>query len=241
MEFSLAEVKRLRVHERSNKRGSGAAFTGRFPYESSLFEVPTLEEILQLVNGLKKSHGRIMGLYIEIKGAEIHRQYNLDPTAELLAILDRYDYLEASDPIWVQSFDAEVLKTMRHKHKTRLKLVQLIGENRWRVSATDFDYLKTKTGLKEVAGYADGIGPWINHVVTGKNLAGDLKLTGIVSMAHQLNLKVHPYTMRADQLPDYVETFEDLLHIFFNVVQVDGIFTDFPDQAVKYLGKTSLN
>ncbi len=117
----------------------------------------------------------------------------------------------------------------------------MIGENRWRLSATDFDYLKTKTGLKEVAGYADGIGPWMNHVVTGKNLAGDLKLTGIVSMAHQLNLKVHPYTMRADQLPDYVETFEDLLHIFFNVVQVDGIFTDFPDQAVKYLEKTSIN
>ena len=241
MEFSLAEVKRLRVHERSNKRGSGPAFIGRFPYESSLFEVPTLEEILKLVNGLKKSHGRIMGLYIEIKGAEIHRQYNLDPAAELLAILERYDYLEASDPIWIQSFDAEVLKTLRHKHKTRLKLVQLIGENRWRLSATDFDYLKTKTGLKEVVGYADGIGPWMNHVVTGKNLAGDLKLTGIVSIAHQLNLKVHPYTMREDRLPDYVETFEDLLHIFFNVVQVDGIFTDFPDQAVKYLEKTSIN
>ncbi len=47
--------------------------------------------------------------------------------------------------------------------------------------------------------------------------------------------------MREDRLPDYVETFEDLLHIFFNVVQVDGIFTDFPDQAVKYLEKTSTN
>ena len=29
MEFSLAEVKRLRVHERPNKRGSGPAFIGR--------------------------------------------------------------------------------------------------------------------------------------------------------------------------------------------------------------------
>ncbi len=47
--------------------------------------------------------------------------------------------------------------------------------------------------------------------------------------------------MREDRLPDYVETFEDLLNIFFNVVQVDGIFTDFPDQAVKYLEKTSTN
>jgi glycerophosphoryl diester phosphodiesterase len=130
---------------------------------------------------------------------------------------------------------------MRHKHKTRLKLAQLIGENRWRLSATDFDYLKTKTGLKEVAGYADGIGPWMNNVVTGTNLVGDLKLTGIVSTAHQLDLKVHPFTLREDRLPDYVETFEDLLDIFFNVVQVDGIFTDFPDQAVKFLEKNSIN
>ena len=157
MEFSLAEIKNLRVHERSNKRGSGPAFKGRFPYESLLFEVPTLEEMLQLVNGFKQSHGRVMGLYIEIKGAEIHRQYNLDPAKKLLAILEGYDYREASDPIWIQSFDAEVLKTMRQKHKTRLKLLQLIGENRWRLSATDFDYLKTEVGLNEVAGYADGI------------------------------------------------------------------------------------
>jgi glycerophosphoryl diester phosphodiesterase len=241
MEFSLAEIKNLRVHERSNKRGSGPAFKGRFPYESLLFEVPTLEEMLQLVNGFKQSHGRVMGLYIEIKGAEIHRQYNLDPAKKLLAILEGYDYREASDPIWIQSFDAEVLKTMRQKHKTRLKLLQLIGENRWRLSATDFDYLKTEVGLNEVAGYADGIGPWMNHVVTGKNISGDLKLTGIVTMAHHLNLKVHLYTLRADRLPDYAETFEDLLHIFFNLVQVDGIFTDFPDRAVKYLEKTSLH
>ena len=31
MEFSLSEIKKLRVHERSKKRGSGPAFKGRFP------------------------------------------------------------------------------------------------------------------------------------------------------------------------------------------------------------------
>ena len=239
MEFSLAEIKKLRVHERSKKRGSGPAFKGRFPHESLLFEVPTLEEMLQLVNGLKQSHGREMGLYIEIKGAEIHRQYKLDPAKKLLAILERYDFREASDPVWIQSFDAEVLKTLKHKYKTRIKLTQLIGENRWRLSSTDFDYLKTEVGLNEVAGYADGIGPWMNHVVTGKNISGDLKLTGLVKMAHLLNLKVHPYTLRKDRLPNYAETFEDLLHIFFNLAQVDGVITDFPDQAMKYLEKTT--
>ena len=241
MEFSLAEIKKLRVHERSKKRGSGPAFKGRFPHQSLLFEVPTLEEMLQLVNGLKQSHGREMGLYIEIKGAEIHRQYKLNPAKKLLAILERYDFREASDPVWIQSFDAEVLKTLKHKHKTRIKLTQLIGENRWRLSSTDFNYLKTEVGLDEVAGYADGIGPWMNHIVTGKNISGDLKLTGLVKMAHLRNLKVHPYTLRKDRLPGYAETFEDLLHIFFNLAQVDGVITDFPDQAIKFLDTTADN
>ena len=156
-----------------------------------------------------------------------------------MAILERYDFREASDPVWIQSFDAEVLKTLKHKYKTRIKLTQLIGENRWRLSSTDFDYLKTEEGLNEVAGYADGIGPWMNHVVTGKNISGDLKLTGLVKMAHLLNLKVHPYTLRKDRLPGYAETFEDLLHIFFNLAQVDGVITDFPDQAMKFLEKTA--
>ena len=197
--------------------------------------------MLQLVNGLKQSHGREMGLYIEIKGAEIHRQYNLDPAKKLLAILEKYNFRKASDPVWIQSFDAEVLKTLKHEYKTRIKLLQLIGENRWQLSYTDFEYLKTEVGLNEVSEYADGIGPWINHVVTGKNVSGDLKLTGLVKMAHLRNLKVHAYTLRKDRLPSYAETFEDLLHIFFNLAQVDGVITDFPDQAIKFLEKTEKN
>ena len=241
MGFSLEEIKKLRVHERSKKRGSGPAFKGRFPQGSLLFEVPTLEEMLQLVNGLKQSHGREMGLYIEIKGARIHLQNKLDPAKKILAILEKYDFREESDPVWIQSFDAEILKTLKHEHKTKIKLLQLIGENRWQISSTDFDYLKTEVGLSEVSGYADGIGPWINHVVTGKNLSRDFKLTGLVKMAHHLNLKVHPYTLRKDRLPDYAGTFDDLLHIFFNVAKVDGVITDFPDQAIKFLEKNTYN
>ena len=235
MEFTLEEVRRLRVNERLKKNRSSQVFQARFPNEYSLFKVPTLEEILKLVIGLKKSHGRIMGLYIEIKGFKTHQKYNLNPVEKLFEILDRYDYREASDPIWIQSFDSVVLKTMRQKYKTKLRLTQLIGENRWGLSKTDFNYLKTYNGLKEIAVYADGIGPWMKQVVSGKNLSGDLKLTEMVRRAHELNLKVHPYTFRADKLPSYVDSFDNLLHIFFNEVKVDGIFTDFPDQVFTFV------
>ena len=234
MEFNLEEIKKLSVNERSKNFGSGQEFVGRFPNEYNIFEVPTLEEIIKLVRGLKKSFGRMMGLYIEIKGYAIHQRYNLNPVEKLLEMLDKYDYREASDPIWIQSFDSEVLKKMRYKYKTKLKLTQLIGENRWGLSDTDFNYLKTMDGLKEIANYANGIGPWMKQVVSGKSISGDLKFTNIVKKAQELNLKVHPYTLRVDKLPSYANSYEHLLSIFINEVKVDGIFTDFPDRTFKF-------
>jgi len=54
-------------------------------------------------------------------------------------------------------------------------------------------------------------------------------------------LLIHPYTFRADRLPPYASSFQELLDVFFNEVKVDGIFTDFPDQVVDYLEKNSIN
>jgi len=59
----------------------------------------------------------------------------------------------------------------------------------------------------------------------------------MVKDAHALGMKVHPYTFRADEgrIPEYADSFEHLLSIFFYTVGVDGVFTDFPDKAVKFL------
>jgi len=48
---------------------------------------------------------------------------------------------------------------------------------------------------------------------------------------------VHPYTFRADEgrLPPYVSTFDELLELFLFGVDVDGVFTDYPDLAVQFL------
>jgi len=54
-------------------------------------------------------------------------------------------------------------------------------------------------------------------------------------------LLIHPYTFRKDRLPSYVSSFEELLNVFFNEVQIDGIFTDFPDLVVDYLEKNPEN
>ena len=117
----------------------------------------------------------------------------------------------------------------------------MIGENHWRLSDTDFTYLKSEKGLNEVSKYADGIGPWMNQLVTGVDFSGNIQITNLVKNARQKDLLIHSYTFRADRLPDYVSNFDELLDIFLNEVGVDGIFTDFPDLVVSYLESNSVN
>ncbi len=150
-------------------------------------------------------------------------------------------FKEATDPVFIQSFDSKTLKKLRYQHKTRLRLIQLIGENHWRLSDTDFAYLKSEKGLNEVSKYADGIGPWMNQLVTGVDFLGNIQITNLVKNARRKDLLIHSYTFRADRLPDYVSNFDELLDIFLNEVGVDGIFTDFPDLVVSYLERNSAN
>ena len=241
IDFTLNEIKLLKVHERSSRTGKNAAFPQRFPIDSQLFEIPTLDNMINLVKGLSKSSGRIMGLYIEIKAPEFHKKHNKDPASTLLKMLKHHGFKEATDPVFIQSFDSKTLKKLRYHHKTRLRLIQLIGENNWRLSDTDFTYLKSEKGLNEVSKYADGIGPWMNQLVTGVDLSGNFQITNLVKNARRKDLLIHSYTFRADRLPDYVSNFDELLDIFLNEVGVDGIFTDFPDLVVSYLESNSAN
>ena len=209
IDFTLNEIKLLKVHERSSRTGKNAAFPQRFPIDSQLFEIPTLDNMINLVKGLSKSSGRIMGLYIEIKAPEFHKKHNKDPASMLLKMLKHHGFKEATDPVFIQSFDSKTLKKLRYQHKTRLRLIQLIGENHWRLSDTDFTYLKSEKGLNEVSKYADGIGPWMNQLVTGVDLSGNFKITNLVKNARRKDLLIHSYTFRADRLPDYVSNFDE--------------------------------
>lgn len=48
-------------------------------------------------------------------------------------------------------------------------------------------------------------------------------------------MQVHPYTVRADQLPEYATDVNQLYGVLYNQADVDGLFTDFPDKAVSFL------
>jgi glycerophosphoryl diester phosphodiesterase len=105
-------------------------------------------------------------------------------------------------------------------------LVQLLGTD------PQFEPALTKEGLTQVAAYADGIGPSLYLVVKP---GSDVEVTDLVDRAHGLGLVVHPYTFRRDELPGFADDYQHLLRIFLKDVDVDGLFTDFPDLTKEFI------
>jgi glycerophosphoryl diester phosphodiesterase len=56
----------------------------------------------------------------------------------------------------------------------------------------------------------------------------------LVSDAHKLGLKVHPYTFRADALGEF-SSFNEMMQTLLIDANVDGCFSDFPDLVVAFL------
>ena len=245
IDFSLQEIRRLRVHERSCRSSSGeklAVFPHRFPLGPGFCGVPTLAEEIDLIAGLDSSRGRCTGLYIELKSPNWHLQQGLDLTAATLGVLQDKGYANRPQQVFLQCFDDRTLRQLHREQTTPLPLIQLIGENNWgEDSGADYDYLRTPQGLAEVADYAQGIGPWLQQIYLGRTAAGAPHLTDLVEQAHALGLLVHPYTFRRDELPGGVSSFEELLDIFIGQLRIDGLFTDFPDIVSDYIQQRHSN
>jgi glycerophosphoryl diester phosphodiesterase len=94
-------------------------------------------------------------------------------------------------------------------------------------------------GLSEIATYADYIGVALPMLLSAINQTDSVEPTDLVKQAHALGLSVHAYTVRADQLPPQFETLDALHTFLFDRVQVDGVFTDFPDLTIQFLSRCS--
>ncbi len=237
-DFDLTELKRLKVHERTNADGS-PVYPNRFSSAGEVFRIQTLAEELEFVRSLRASHGRTIGIYPEIKRPEWHREEGVDITPDFLRILSDNGYQAHADPVYVQCFDAQELRRIRHSLNCSLKLIQLIGENSWRESSTNYDELRSQKGLDRLARTVDGIGPWIQRTYRLRKSDGYIRATGLVRRAHEAGLAVHPYTYRIDELPDGFASFEALLAFSTHELSIDGLFTDFPDQVLRFIRRNS--
>ena len=238
IDFTLAEIRTLRVHERADRQTGQARYRARFPVCKSRFEIPTLAEEIEFIQGLNHSTGRNVGIYPEIKSPHWHREQGYDISPIVLKLLAEYGYSRADDRVYVQCFDADETRRMREELGTQLPLVQLIaGPPR---SAGDDDRhaeLVTDAGLAKIAEYAQGIGPALNRIVTGIDDDGQPVFSELAPLAHRHGLAVHPYTFRADTLPAFAADFDSLMRVFVDGAGVDGLFTDFPDLTREFVDR----
>lgn len=243
-DFTLREIKTLRAVERIPAlRAGNARLDGQF-------KVPTLQEIIDLVKGMKRVVGREVGLYPETKHPTHFDALGLSMEEPLVWTLHRNGYTSSRDKVFIQSFEISNLRDLNRM--TRLPLVQLLWldgkpyDVEARGGTLTYDQMATPEGLREIARYADGVGPEKNHFILPLSATGELNIanaTSFVSDAHAVGLKVHPYTFRAENhflpmnLRQGIEptargNVEEEIRIFLQT-GIDGLFTDQTDAGVK--------
>lgn len=221
IDFTFDELLQLNVTERFDYKTGNQFYPNRFPKGKGNFKLHSLEQELQLIQGLNISTGNNIGIYPEIKNPKFHHETGKDIAKITLQILAEYGYTSKKDNCIFQCFDAKELERVRKELQSNLFLVQLI------------EHPEETKNLKHFASYADGLGPWYKQILD-KKINGKWQFTPLVNQAHELGLKVHPYTFRADQLEDF-SSFDEMLQVLFLEANIDGGFTDFPDKMVRFL------
>ncbi|MDA8369289.1 MAG: glycerophosphodiester phosphodiesterase family protein [Nocardiopsaceae bacterium] len=222
-DFTLAEIKTLRATERiPDIRPDNTGHNGAY-------EIPTLQEIIDLAGKLTAELGRRVGIYPETKHPAYHASIGLELEPPLIAALHGNGLAgpEPRVPVFLQSFERESLAKLR---ETELPLVFLMGtQEHWRP-------FTTPDGLAEVASFADAIGP-AKDLVIGRGPEGTLgEPTSLVDDAHAAGLLVHPHTFRSENRflpadlhsgadPTAYGSFAAEYEEFF-AAGVDGVFTD---------------
>jgi glycerophosphoryl diester phosphodiesterase len=236
-DFRLKELKTLRVLERSKEKNpSEAVFPKRFPrtLNSNSFEIPTLEEYLELVQGLRQSTGKSLGVYPEIKNSDFHASEGQDIVKVVYDMLVRFGYEKTPELIYIQSFNPKDLLRLRNEMQTRMPLAQLVGKNSDKESGADYEAMMTDEGLSQVASYAQALAPSLDQVLTLDPASKKLVASSLTHRAHQVGLKVHAYTHRQDPLPRPLKSNEELFSLLKHEAQIDGLFSDFADEVLKW-------
>lgn len=225
-DFTWAEIQSLRAKERLDFRNQEFNFK---------FKIPRLEDILEL---LKKS-SRPVGVYPEIKHSTYFKNIKLPMEDRLLSVLKEFGYDKKLNLVYIQSFEVSNLKYL--KSKSSYNLVQLIGsptESPFDDPKTTYKEMMTQKGLKEIATYAKGLGPQKSWLLDYSGQ--EPKDLGVVKLAHESGLEVHPYTFRNEDqfLPKPRQGRPDLEYKDYQKLGIDGLFSDFPGDARVHIRPT---
>ncbi|NHB57963.1 glycerophosphodiester phosphodiesterase [Acinetobacter sp. 194] len=213
------------------------------------YSIPTLDQIIELADQHYQKTGKIIGLYIETKHPTYFKKLGLSMEDQLLHTLAKYKYTREIAPVYLQSFEVSNLKYLKQKlvqnpSLKHAKLIQLLDSPNlrpadWVESGNKQTYLDLAlpTGLKQIATYADGVGPSKTYIFSNTD---QNSTTSFIEDAHAVGLKVHPYTLRPENnfLPSYLRCSQSLAercikgaeqeYTRFFKAGVDGLFTDDP-------------
>jgi glycerophosphoryl diester phosphodiesterase len=103
-DFTLLELKTLRARERIP-----AIRPGNVQYNDQ-FQIPTLQEVIDLAKAQTKATGRTIGIEPETKHPSYFKSIGLPLEAPLLATLEKNGWNSKSAPVFVQSFEVSNLK-----------------------------------------------------------------------------------------------------------------------------------
>jgi len=218
IDFTLLELRQLSLHERQTDTQE-LVFPNRYKGQAH-FSITTFAEQVELIRELNRQFSKDTGWYPEIKSPQWHTIEGKNIVKLFAEELNRLSLNTAKAKIYVQSFEPNSLQRLKHVFKVNVPLIQLIADNSWGESDADYLRMLTQNGLKEVATYAQGIGPWLPQIYDyEKNKISDLLLR-----AKEHGLLVHPYTHREDaqELPDAPKAMYEAL----KKAGVDGLFTD---------------
>ena len=264
-DFTLAEIKQLRAKQ---------AMADRDQSKNGQFQIPTLQEVVDLAKKEAAARGRVIGIAPETKHPTFHAAIGLPIEDRLVALLKEAGWADASAPVVIQSFEVANLKYLNTR--IDVKLAQLLDaedvdkDGNIVLSAPyaqPYDFvvvgdkrtykdLLSKEGLAEVRSYADILAPWKPYILPTKqvdgngdgkpdDLNGDGKTdeqdrvlatpTSVVKDAHAAGLQVFTWTFRNEpkRLASSFKGDPSAEYKAFYALGVDGLFSDFPDTAVK--------
>ncbi|MGW0768074.1 glycerophosphodiester phosphodiesterase [Streptomyces sp. NPDC002676] len=240
-DFTLAELKTLRAVERiPANRPHNTLYNGRW-------EIPTFEEVLQWQDEQTRKRGKQVWIYPETKHPTYFRKLGLGLEERVAKLLRKYGKDSRYSPVILQSFEPSSIQKLNQLVDN--PLVVLLSS----ATSRPYDFVEagdprtvadliTPAGLREIAGYAQGIGPTLDLVIP-KNADGTLgRPTTLVTDAHKVGLVLHPYTMRNENpfLPaEYrkgtaADAYGDPFGAFktYFATGIDGVFTDNADTGV---------
>lgn len=196
-DFTLAELKTLRARERLPQLRS-TQWDGQF-------EVATFAEIVDLVAERSAALHRPIGLVPEIKHPSHFAALGLAMEQPLLDALAAHAYTRTA-PVVIQSFETANLRAMRKQlpRGGNIGLLQLLGspgqppyDSVLAGKPTTYAQMATPEGLRDIATYADAIGP-ATRLLQLQPRDGGGHRSALVEAAHAAGLQVVVYTFRPE-------------------------------------------